>query len=64
MILTKSTWSLRCTNLQCGYSYSRESGEPDVVCQRCGGFVEVNEHITFVDVNYIQIEDNNDIRSN
>lgn len=57
MNLIKSTWNLRCTSPQCGYFYSRESGEPDVICPRCGGFVEVNEHISFVDINYIQIED-------
>lgn len=58
MFITKSTWNLRCTNIKCCHSYSKETGEPDVICPRCGGFVEVNEHITFVDVNYIQIEDN------
>lgn len=57
-------WNYRCTNIRCGYFYSKDTGEPDVVCGRCGGFVEINEHITFVDVNYIQIEDNDDIRSN
>jgi rRNA maturation endonuclease Nob1 len=66
MFITKSTWNLRCTNPSCGHHYSRDTGEPDVICSRCGGFVEVNERITVVDVNYIQIEDkpNDDIRSN
>lgn len=64
MNTTKSTWTLRCTNTKCGHTYSRDTGEPDVICTRCGGFVSVTEHITFVDVNYIQIEGNNDIRSN
>ena len=55
-----SKWSLRCTNLSCGYAFSRDSGEPDAICQRCGGFVEVNEHITFIEVE----ENNNDLRGN
>jgi rRNA maturation endonuclease Nob1 len=54
-----SKWSLHCTNPKCGYAFSRD-GEPDAICQRCGGFVEVNEHITFIEVE----ENNNDLRGN
>jgi len=43
----KSTWSLRCTNPQCGHSYENH-GQPDVICPRCGGFVAVNERIDIV----------------
>ena len=57
MKLPISKWSLHCTNPKCGYAFSRDSGEPDAICQRCGGFVEVNEHI-------IYIEEENDVRSN
>jgi rRNA maturation endonuclease Nob1 len=57
MKLPISKWSLHCTNPKCGYAFSRDSGEPDAICQRCGGFVEVNEHI-------IYIEEENDLRSN
>lgn len=55
-----SKWSLYCTNPKCGYAFSRDSGEPDAICQRCGGFVEVNEHITFIELE----ENNNDLRGN
>lgn len=58
MKLPVSKWLLHCTNPQCGYAFDKESGEPDVICQRCGGFVEVNEHITFVE------KEENDLRSN
>ena len=57
MILTKSIWSLHCTNLNCGYASSSESGEPDVICQRCGGFIEINEHISIIEEHK---ENNND----
>lgn len=57
MKLPISKWSLHCTNPDCGYAFSKDSGEPDAICQRCGGFVEVNEQI-------IYIEEENDLRSN
>lgn len=62
MTNTKSIWSLHCTNPSCGYAFSRESGEPDVICQRCGGFVEVNEHITIIEET--KENNNNDLRGN
>jgi rRNA maturation endonuclease Nob1 len=58
MKTSRSIWSLHCTNPACGYAFTRETGEPDAICQRCGGFVEVNEHII------LDNKENNDLRSN
>lgn len=56
-MITRSIWNLHCTNPNCNHAYSKEGNELDVICQRCGGFVEVNEHI-------IIEEKKNDLRSN
>lgn len=44
MTQTTSTWLVRCTNPQCGYSYEN-FGQLDVICPRCGGFTAVTERI-------------------
>jgi hypothetical protein len=51
MLLPVSKWSLHCTNPSCGYCFTKESSEADVICGRCGGFVAVTEHITFIENN-------------
>ena len=47
MDTTYHKWLLHCTNPECGHSFDQTSGEPDVICRRCGGFVEVNERISY-----------------
>ncbi len=62
-----SVWLMHCTNPKCGFSLEKTTGEPDVICQCCGGFVAVTEHIKFVeeDFNFTEgIKENDDLRSN
>lgn len=63
-----SVWTMHCTNPKCGFHLERSHGQADVICQSCGGFVAVTEHIKFVeqeDLNYLEsIKENNDLRSN
>ncbi len=40
-------WSLRCKNLECGMFYEKQTFEPDVICPRCAGTLEVNHKIIF-----------------
>lgn len=61
MLLPISKWSLRCTNPKCGTYFEQHRLEPDVICSRCGGFVEINEKITFMETDK---KDDNDLRSN
>jgi hypothetical protein len=56
-----SKWVLHCTNPECGYFAEQQTFEPDVICRRCGSFVEVNEKITFIEKDE---KDNNDLCSN
>lgn len=57
MKLTKSIWSQYCTNQSCGYFFSREGGEPEAVCQRCGSPAGLNEHITITEYEENNIDD-------
>lgn len=61
MLLPISKWSLHCTNPECGTYFEQHRLEPDVICSRCGSFVEINEKITFINK---KEENNNDFRSN
>jgi rRNA maturation endonuclease Nob1 len=47
LILSTIGWNLRCTNDKCGGFFMSNSKEPDVICQRCGSKLEVNERIIF-----------------
>lgn len=44
-------WSLRCTNPNCSMFYEKQTFEPDVVCPRCAGRLEVNHKIVFKEDN-------------
>ena len=46
---TKSIWTLHCTNPKCGYCFESVGAERDVICKRCGGFVEITERINLVE---------------
>jgi hypothetical protein len=59
MLLPMSKWLLNCTNPECGYFAEQQSFDHDVICNRCGSLLEVNEKITFKEQ-----EENNDLRSN
>lgn len=61
MLLPMSKWVLHCTNPSCGYFAEQQTFSPDVICKRCGGFVEVNEKITFLEK---EEEKKDDLRSN
>lgn len=52
MKIPVSKWILHCTNPACGYAFEN-AGERDVICKRCGGFVDITEQITIT-----EIEDN------
>jgi len=54
-----SKWLLHCT--QCYSSFDQHRMEPDVICQRCGGRVEITEQIIYNEK--IEGNINNDIRS-
>jgi hypothetical protein len=58
-----SKWVLHCTNPNCGYFAEQQTFEPDVICRRCGAFVEVNEKITFRETDK-EDKSNNDLCSN
>jgi rRNA maturation endonuclease Nob1 len=60
MQIPTSKWLLHCTT--CYSAFEQQRLERDVICQRCGGFVEITEHITFTEI----LEDNkdNDLRGN
>jgi rRNA maturation endonuclease Nob1 len=49
MKLPISKWSLHCTNPTCGYAFENSGTERDVICKRCGGFVEITEQINFIE---------------
>jgi rRNA maturation endonuclease Nob1 len=55
-----SKWLLHCTN--CYSAFEQHRAERDVICQRCGGFVEITEHITFTEIP--EDKKDNDLRSN
>jgi rRNA maturation endonuclease Nob1 len=55
-----SKWLLHCTS--CGYASETAGPERDVVCQRCGGFVAITEHITFIEIP--KDKEDNDLRGN
>jgi hypothetical protein len=61
MKTTRSVWLMHCTNPKCGFSLEKTTGEPDVICQSCGGFVAVTEHIKFVEEGN---KEHDDLRSN
>lgn len=48
-------WLLHCTS--CGYASESAGAERDVICKRCGGFVEITEQI-IIETD----EDKNDLR--
>lgn len=39
------SWSMHCTNLDCGFFFTTYGNEPDAVCNRCGTVAEINEKI-------------------
>jgi rRNA maturation endonuclease Nob1 len=49
MKLPISKWTLHCTNPSCGYCFESAGAERDVICKRCGGFVEITERINFIE---------------
>ncbi len=61
MKIPQSVWLMHCTNPKCGHSSEKHTSEPDVICQRCGGFVAVTEHIKFIEEGN---KEHNDLRSN
>ena len=66
MKIPRSTWLMHCTNPKCNFTLERSYGEPDVICQCCGGFVSVTEHIKFVEETEIfqGFDKEDDLRSN
>jgi rRNA maturation endonuclease Nob1 len=55
-----SKWLLHCTS--CYAAFEQHRFERDVICQRCGGFVEITEHITFIE--NTKDKNNDDLCSN
>jgi rRNA maturation endonuclease Nob1 len=54
-----SKWLLHCTG--CGHAYETAGSERDVICPRCGGFVSITEHITYIET---EEEKQDDLRGN
>ena len=52
-----SKWLLHCTNPDCSYAFESPGAELDVICRRCGGFVAVTEHITFIETEEAKQDD-------
>lgn len=40
-------WTARCTNPSCGIFYEKQTFDPDVICPRCSGFLQVTNKIVF-----------------
>lgn len=42
---TQIKWQLFCTNPDCNFATEKYGSDPDFICNRCGGEVEVTEII-------------------